>query len=151
MTMMMMNDFTEWLVTKHQSDCNGTQTHNQLVRKRNHLASLAKWLCICLRTKWFWVRVPFLSIKLQISPVSSKEFLGFQASTKCVLTLKRVSDVIRTYSQKQQNKVGNMFEYNNQHTRTMPQALLWCLYYQLRTYFTPYSSVSLNFKHVIAG
>ena len=52
-------------------DCNGTRTHNHLVRKRtlNHLAklaSLAKWLSVLLRTKWLWVRVPLQSLNLQI-------------------------------------------------------------------------------------
>ena len=45
------------------SDCNGTRTHNHLVRKRTltHLVkldSLAKWLSVRLRTKWLWVQVP---------------------------------------------------------------------------------------------
>ena len=53
-------------------DCNGTRTHNHLIRKRtlNHLAklaSLAKWLSVRLRIKWLWVRVPLQSLKLQIS------------------------------------------------------------------------------------
>ena len=57
------------------SDCNGTRTHNHLVPKRT---SLVKWLSVCLRTKWLWVRVPLQSLKiLDIAPVSSKElFLG---------------------------------------------------------------------------
>ena len=42
------------------SDCNGTRTHNYLVRKRKlknlaKIASLAKWLIVRLRTKWLWV------------------------------------------------------------------------------------------------
>ena len=45
------------------SDCNWTRTQNHLVR----LASLAKWLSVCLRTKWFWVPVQLQSLKLQIS------------------------------------------------------------------------------------
>ena len=46
------------------SDYNWTRTQNQLVRKRtlNHLASLAKWLSDCLRTKWFWFRVQLQSL-----------------------------------------------------------------------------------------
>ena len=41
---------------KKFSDCNWTRTHNHLVRKRklNHLAklaSLAKWLSVCLQNK----------------------------------------------------------------------------------------------------
>ena len=60
---------------KYLSDCNWTRTHNHLVHKRtlNHLAKLAK----CL----------------------SKEFLDIQATIECGFTLKRVRDMIRTYSQ----------------------------------------------------
>ena len=50
-------------------DCNGTRTHNHLVRKRtlNHLASLTKWLSVRLRTTWLRIRVLLKSLKLQIS------------------------------------------------------------------------------------
>ena len=52
------------------SDCNWSRTQNHLVRKRplNHLAtlaSLAKWLSVRLRTKWFWVRVQLQSLEYQ--------------------------------------------------------------------------------------
>ena len=51
------------------SDSNAIRIHNHLVRKQtlNHLAklaSLAKWLSVCLRTKWLWVRIPLLSLNL---------------------------------------------------------------------------------------
>ena len=56
------------------SDCNGTRTYNDLVCERtlNHLAKLAKWLkcylakwlSVCLRTKWLWVRVPSQSLNV---------------------------------------------------------------------------------------
>ena len=44
-----------------------------------------------------------------------------------------------------------MFKVNNKDTeRTL--ASFWCLYCQLRAYFTPCSTVSIvNFEHVIAG
>ena len=50
-------------------DCNWTRTQNHLVCKRtlNHLAKLAKWLSVRLRTKWFWVQVQLHSLKLQYS------------------------------------------------------------------------------------
>ena len=38
-------------------------------------------------------------LKLQISRVSSKEFLDIQATVECGFTLKPVRDMIRTYSQ----------------------------------------------------
>ena len=59
------------------SDCNWTRTQSHLVLKwtLNHLAkltvakwfSLAKWLSVRLRTKWFWVRFQLQSLHLQIS------------------------------------------------------------------------------------
>ena len=58
---------------KKSSDSNGIRTHNHLVRKltlsHEHLltpTSLAKWLSVLLRIEWLWVRIPFLSLKLQI-------------------------------------------------------------------------------------
>ena len=52
-------------------DCNWTRTRNHFVLKRtlNHLAklvSLAKWLSVRLRTKWFWVRVQLQSLYIQV-------------------------------------------------------------------------------------
>ena len=46
--------------------CNGTRTHNHLVCKPT-LKHLAKWMSVCLRTKWLWVRVQLQSLKLEIS------------------------------------------------------------------------------------
>ena len=47
---------------------NWTRTQNHLVRKwtLNHLASLARWLSVCLWTKWFWIRVQLQSLQLHI-------------------------------------------------------------------------------------
>ena len=61
-------DTSNYEVKRPLSDCNGTRTHNHLVRKRtlNPLAKLAKWLSVRLRTKWLWVRVPLQSLNLQI-------------------------------------------------------------------------------------
>ena len=47
------------------SDCNWTRTQNHLVLKRT--VSLAKWLSVRLRTKWFWFQVQLESLNLQIS------------------------------------------------------------------------------------
>ena len=48
---------------RNPSDVNWTRTQNHLDRKRtlNHVASLAKWLSVRLRTKWFWLRVQLQS------------------------------------------------------------------------------------------
>ena len=53
------------------SNCNWTRTQNHLVRKRTltHLASLAKWLSVRLRTKWFWVRIRLQSFTLSIADI----------------------------------------------------------------------------------
>ena len=66
------------------SDCNWTRTysHNPLVHKQtlNHLAklaSLAKWLSICVWTKWLWVRVQLQSIKCIISEKIGKKISQF--------------------------------------------------------------------------
>ena len=64
--------------------CNGTRTHNHLVRKRtlNHLvnrASLPKWLNVRLRSKSSWVWVLFQSFNLQISRLfRARSFLTFR-------------------------------------------------------------------------
>ena len=49
--------------------CNWTRTQNHLVLKRtlNHLAKVAKWLSVRLKTKWFWFRVQLQSLNLKIT------------------------------------------------------------------------------------
>ena len=44
------------------SDSNRIRAHIYLLCKRT-LNHLAKWLSVCLRTKWLWVRIPLLSLK----------------------------------------------------------------------------------------
>ena len=86
------------------SDSNEIRTYNLLVRKRtlNHLAklaSLAKWLSVCLQTKWLWVRILFLSLKLQIGRLLlAMSSLTFRQTVECGFTLKLVRDMIITYS-----------------------------------------------------
>ena len=56
-------------------------------------------MSVRLRTKWLWFRIPLLSLKTSdITPVLSKEFLDLQATTEHRFTLKRVRDMIITYS-----------------------------------------------------
>ena len=38
-----------------------------LTTQLNYLACLAKWLSVCLWTKWLWIRVQLQSLKFQIS------------------------------------------------------------------------------------
>ena len=64
------------------------------------VASLAKWLSVRLRTKWLWVRIPLLSLKLQIwRLLRAWSSLTFRQTTECRFTLKLIRDMIITYSQ----------------------------------------------------
>ena len=57
-------------------------------------------MSVRLRTKWLWVRVQLQSLKLQIPRLfrERNSFLDIQATIECGFTLKRVRDMIRTYS-----------------------------------------------------
>ena len=59
----------KWIQIKSfLSDCNWTRTQNLLVRKRT-LNHLAKWLSVCLLTKWFWVRFQLQLLKTIMQPI----------------------------------------------------------------------------------
>ena len=63
-------------------------------------ASLAKWLSVCLQTKWLCVWIPLLTLKLQISHLlRARSFLTFRRTIVCGFTLKLVLDMIITYNQ----------------------------------------------------
>ena len=91
-------------------DCNGTRTHNHLVRKRtlNHLAKLAKWLKCVLSTYlcgafdcMFWschVRVSECMARNSLLETGRCTSLDIQATIECWFTLKRVRYITRTYS-----------------------------------------------------
>ena len=68
----------------------------------NHLAklaSLAKWLSVSLRSKWLWVRIPLLSLKLQIwRLLRARSSLTSRQSIECRFALKLVRGMIITYS-----------------------------------------------------
>ena len=87
-----------------RSESNDIRTHNHLFRKRtlNHLAqlaSLANWLSVRLRNKWFWVRISLLSPKLQIWRLLwARSSLPFKQTIECGFTLKLICDMIITHS-----------------------------------------------------
>ena len=56
------------------------------------------WPNVSLRTKKMWVRI--LCCHLNFTPVPSEEFLYIQATIECRFTLKRVRDMVITYSYK---------------------------------------------------
>ena len=65
----------------------------------NNLASLAKWLSVRLRTKWFWVRISLLLLKLQIwRLLRARTSLTLRKTTMCGFTLNLVRDMIITYN-----------------------------------------------------
>ena len=80
--------------TNSVMNCNWTRTDNHLVRKQTPIS-------------WVFVYEPrscvFESscshLTSYFAPVASKDFLDIQATIECGFTLKRVRDIIRTYSQ----------------------------------------------------
>ena len=73
----------------------------ELRTQLNHLASLAKWLSVRLRTKWFRVRVQLGSLPLKsLHLLRGRSSWTFrQLYIECRFTLKYVRDMTRTYSQ----------------------------------------------------
>ena len=69
-------------------------------RRHSHLASLAKWFSVRLRTKWLWIRIMLLSLKLQIwRLLSARSSLTFKQIIECGFTLKLVQNIIITHCQ----------------------------------------------------
>ena len=70
------------------SDSNEIGIQNDLTYKRT-LNHLAKWLSFRLRSKWFRVRISFLSVKLQIwHLLRRRSFLTFRQTIESGFTLK---------------------------------------------------------------
>ena len=63
--------------------------------------SLAKWLSVCLWTKWLWVWVTLQSLILQIPHLFRARSTYFDnlATIHCGFTKKCIPDMIRTYNQ----------------------------------------------------
>ena len=60
---------------------------------------MSKWLSVCLRTKWLWVRIMSLSLKFQIwRLLRARSSLAFRQTIECGLTLKLILDMIITYN-----------------------------------------------------
>ena len=57
-------------------------------------ASLAEWLSVPLQTKWLWVQISLLSLKLGLGRSS----LVFRLTIEYGFTLKLVREMIITYS-----------------------------------------------------
>ena len=75
------------------SDSNEIRTYNN--------ASFAKWLSVRSRTKWLWVRILLLSLKLQIWHLLwARSSMTFRQTIEWGFTLKLARDMIITYSKK---------------------------------------------------
>ena len=63
------------------------------------VASLAKWLSVCLWTKWLWVQITLLSLKLQVwLQLQAMSSLTFRQTIECGFSLKLVCDMRITCS-----------------------------------------------------
>ena len=81
-------------------ECQGTPCSKQAPYLKYILATNAKWLSVRFRSKWLWVRIPLLSLKLQTwSPLRARSSLTFRQTIECKFTLKLVRHMIVTYSQ----------------------------------------------------
>ena len=113
------------------------------------LASLAKWLSIRLRTKWLWVRISLLSLKLQMWRLHrARSSLTFRQTAERVFTLKLVRDMIITYScfnvettsinicrfnfrfQPTINVETNVMNVDNQRFFNIDATLMWLIFIQ---------------------
>ena len=94
-----------WIVSEtrtwHDDKLQSNATYRLVLRTQlNCLTSLAKWLSVCLRTKWLWVRIPLLSRDLQIwHLLQTRSSLIFRQTIEWGFCLKLASDMIITYSQ----------------------------------------------------
>ena len=94
-----------WIVSEtrtwHDNKLQSNATYRLVLRTQlNCLTSLAKWLSVCLRTKWLWVRIPLLSRDLQIwHLLQTRSSLIFRQTIEWGFCLKLASDMIITYSQ----------------------------------------------------
>ena len=84
------------------SECQGTPCSTQvpyLKFKWQQRDSNPQPLSVRLRTKWLRVRIPLLSLKLQIWRLRwARSSLTFRQTTECRFILKLVRDMIITYS-----------------------------------------------------
>ena len=68
---------------------NGTRTQDS--------ARLARWLSVGLRTKWLWVRIPLLLLKLPVwRLLPARSSLTFRQSIECRFSLKLLRSMIIT-------------------------------------------------------
>ena len=113
---------SQWTRT-YSSDCNGIRTHNHLVRKRTlrHLASLAKWLSVRLKTKWLCGCG--LESCCSWCLFQAKISLAFSQTIECRFTVNLVRDMIITYSQELVQY--NWFNVNNERNRAVGNGQIW--------------------------
>ena len=113
------------------SDSNGIRTHN-------HLKELIR-----LRTKSLWVRIPLLSLKLQIwHLLRARSSLTFRKTIECKFTLKLVRDMIMTYRQMHHT------DTHSQHKSIIWSVWLngWVFVYELSGWWVRIAMLSLKLQ-----
>ena len=89
-------DLSNW---KNKSSFQILSLGNVLI-KVYYSTILAKESSACLWTKWLWVRISLLWLRLQIwRPLWARSCLTFRQTIECRFTLNIVRDMIITYSQ----------------------------------------------------
>ena len=101
-------NYRMWIHSKtrtwHDNNMQSNAPHREVLKTMlYHLASLAKWLSVQLRTKWLRIRSLLLSLKLQIwNLLQAWFFLTLRQTVECRVTLNFVRNPIKTYSQMHQ-------------------------------------------------
>ena len=63
-----------------------------IIMSRTSQAISSKWQSVCLRTKWLWIPVPLLSLKLQIwRLLRERSVLTFRQIILCILIYKHLA------------------------------------------------------------
>ena len=118
----------------------------ELTTQHNHLASLAKWLSVRLQTKWLWVGIPLLSLKLQMwHLLQTRSSLSFRQTIECRFTLKLVRDMITSYSH-----MHRTYKYSQYSSIIWPVWLNgWVFLYELSGcgFESQYCHVNLSFHN----
>ena len=105
---------------------------------------MAKWLSLCLRTKWLWVWITLRSLKLHIwCLLQARSSLTFRQTIECGFTMKLVREKIIRYSQMHHT------DKHSQHSSIIWPVWLnaWVFVYKLSgCWFESHCSSSVCFK-----
>ena len=86
-----------------------------MIKQFSENVSLAKWLSVCLQTKWLWVQVLLLSFKFQISRLfraRSSFLFNFSLILFSVGLTNSYSKLTNKYQLKQKDRISIDFKMN---------------------------------------